>query len=360
MTPRERHSLPLWLVLASIVAVVAVARAMAPATAENEEDGPRLPFAEDTPPGTGARPIEVTEDGPDHRLVRHAGGVTRVHARPRRICALTAADELLAIGITPVGHSINDGNFPDYLAQALARVPWVPTVYGVHLPNMEAVIATRPDLIITRTLSLATYHQLSQIAPTVVLTHHLEHYRQRVLDVGAITGRRREAEARVIGYNAKVAAARAALDPVLRGGSIAMMRVRPGVYRLHGGDHHIDPVLYDDLAVARPRLIQDRRWGSSTSPEAILHLDADWIIVATDVEIGSLGAVADLLGHPVWRRLPATRAGRVSLLSHYRHWADSGILGRARSIDDVLRAVAPEALASVNAEAEAAYRGALD
>lgn len=307
-------------------------------------------------PGSGPRPVDVLEDGADGRLVRHAAGVTRVPTHPERICALAAADELLSIGVEPIAHAINDGNFPDYLRDRLADVPWIPNVYGAHLPDLEAIVRVRPDLIITRTQSRKTYAQLSRIAPTVVLFDHMEHYRQRVLDVGAIIGRRAAAEARVAWYDAKVAAARAALHRAAPGQSVAVMRVRPKHYRLHGGDHNVDPVLYDDLGMARPRLVRDRGWSSTTSPEALLGLDADHIIISADLAPGSERTYAELFAHPIWARVPAVRAGRVLRISRYRHWSDSGILGKARAIDDVLRAIAPHALETVDATADAALR----
>lgn len=345
-----------WQTLALVVAAAALLVVAAKASRAFEQ----VRVERAPAPGSWDRPVEVIEEGDGYRFVRHAAGTTRVPSHPERICALAAADELLALGVTPVAHSINDGNFPDYLADALADVPWIPNVYGAHLPNMEAVIATRPDLIITRTLSRQTYRQLTQIAPTVVVLDHLEFYRQRVLDVGAIIGRPREAAARVAWYDAKVAAARAAIHPVLAGGSIAMLHARPTAWRLHGGDHHTDPLLYDDLGVAKPRLVAHRRWSSTASPEGLLHLDADWILTAIDVDIGSARRLADLVEHPIWARLPAVRAGRVHAISKYRHWSDAGILGRARAIDDVVRAVAPAALEAVAAAADAAWRRALD
>jgi hypothetical protein len=120
-------------------------------------------------PGAGPRPVEILEEGVDYRIVRHASGVTRIPASPRRICALASADELLSIGVIPAAHSIKDGNFPDYLEEALKDVPWIPNVYGDAMPNLEAIIAVRPDLIITRAPDRQTYLQLSKIAPVVVL-----------------------------------------------------------------------------------------------------------------------------------------------------------------------------------------------
>jgi iron complex transport system substrate-binding protein len=305
------------------------------------------------PPGAGATPVEIVEERGDYRVIRHAAGVSRVPAHPRRICALSSADELLSLGIKPVAHSIADGNFPDYLAAALADVPWIPNVYGGNLPNMEAIIDVHPDLIITRTPSLQTYRQLSKIAPTVVLMDHLVYYRQRVLDVGTIIGRRAEAERRVDWFNAKVTATRRVLDERLGTKTIAILRVRPMSYRLYGDQNHVSPLLYGDLQVRRPQLVANRNWSATMSPESLLHLDADYMILSADVSAGSQRTLADLLGHPIWQRVPAVRNGHVLIISKYRHWADAGILGRARAIDDVLRVVAPETIDPVNAEADA-------
>jgi iron complex transport system substrate-binding protein len=307
----------------------------------------------DAPPGAGPHPVEVAEEGVDFRVVRHAGGTTRVPSNPTRICALACADELLALGIKPVAHSIADGNFPDYLEKPFADVPWIPNVYGGNLPNMEAIIAIRPDLIITRVTSRQTYQQLSKIAPTVVLLDHLVYYRQRVLDVGTIIGRRKDAETRVQWFNAKVAAARGILDKQLGNRSMAILRVRPMSYRLQGDQNHDSPLLYGDLAIRRPRLVTERNWTATMSPEALLHLDADFMIISCDPVAGSRRTLDDLFGHPIWKQVPAARNNHVLLISKYRHWADSGILGRARGIDDVLQAVAPNSIDYVNAAADA-------
>lgn len=307
-------------------------------------------------PGAGSRPIEVVEEGEGFRVVHHVGGTTRVPAKPERICALTAADELLSINVKPVAHSINDGNFPDYLAEPLADVPWIPCVYGASLPNMEAVVRVRPDLIITRNTNRQTYLQLTRIAPTVILLDHLVHYRQRLLDVGVIVGRRREAEARLAWYNEKVRAANAVLHPIVGSKTMAMMRIRPKSYRLHGDQNHVSPLLYGDLKMNRPDLVRNRTWSSTMSPEQLLKFDTDYLIVSVDGVAEAARTYDELRAHPVWTRVPAVKNGRVLAISKWRHWSDSGILGRARSIDDVLQLVAPHSIESVNAQAEFALR----
>lgn len=306
------------------------------------------------PPGTGGRPVEVVEQGADYRVIRHAAGTTRVPLRPLRVCALSAADEMLAIGLKPVAHSINDGNFPDYLAEPLADVPWIPNVYGAQMPNLEAVVRMQPDLIITRNTNRQTYLQLSRIAPVVVMLDHLTFYRQRLLDVGVVVGREQEAEARLAWYNAKVEAANAILHPIVGEQTMAMMVVRPRVYRLFGDQNHVSPLLYGDLRMHRPDLVKNRTWSSTMSPEQLLHFDADYLLLAVDSATEGARTFEALREHAVWRRVPAIQHEQTLILPKWRHWSDSGILGRARCIDDVLRLVAPQAIASVDAQAEQA------
>lgn len=308
-------------------------------------------------PGGGPHPVEIVEEGDRYRVVRHAGGETRVPAAPKRICALASADELLSIGVMPAAHSIKDGNFPDYLADTLKDAAWIPNVYGDAMPNLEAIIAVHPDLIITRAPDRQTFLQLSKIAPVVVLLGHAHHYRQRVLDVGAIVGRRREAEARVAWYDAKVEAARRVLHARLRGRTFAFFRVNARAFRLSGWDDSGGPVAFGDLQLPRPTLVAENERNVTLSPEQLIDLDADYAVIAVDVHVGSGRNLRELLEHPAWPRLPASRAGHATILSHYRHWADSGILGKSLIIDDVLRAIAPEALASVNAQADRVLRG---
>ncbi|QDU60262.1 putative siderophore-binding lipoprotein YfiY precursor [Planctomycetes bacterium Pan216] len=346
-------------VLAFSAFMLVILQAIGPALAYRS-DAPRdLDEYSDVPPGAGSRPVDVVEDGDDYRLVRHVAGTSRVPAAPRRICALSSADEVLSLGVMPVAHSIADGNFPDYLKEPFRDVPWIPNVFGSNMPNMEAVISVNPDLIITRSPSRQTYEQLSRIAPVVVLLDHLDNYRQRVLDVGAIIGKRKEAEARVAWYNAKVAAARKAIHEKLRGRSVALLRIRPTSYRLYGDQRHVSPVLYRDLGIRRPKLVEDRHWSATVSPEGLLTLDADYMILAADTTTGSQRNMDALLSHPIWQRVPAVKSRQVLVIPKYRHWADAGILGRGRAVDDVVKAVAPRSLEEVNASADSAWRRAL-
>jgi ABC-type Fe3+-hydroxamate transport system substrate-binding protein len=93
------------------------------------------------------------------------------------------------------------------------------------------------------------------------------------------------------------------------------------------------------------------------SPEQLMKFDADYLIVSVDGAADARRTYDELSSHPVWTRVPAVKNGRVLVIAKWRHWSDSGILGRARSIDDVLQLVAPDSVTSVNAQADRAMRG---
>lgn len=307
----------------------------------------------DAPPGAAARPVEIVEEGTGYRVVRHALGTTRAPAAPERICALAFADELLSVGVMPVACSSStyDVTFPDYLAEKLRGVASIRGVYGDAMPNLEAIIRAKPDLILSRAANRQTYVQLSKIAPVVVLLDQVYHYRQRVLDIGLVVGRRREAEARVTWYEAKVRAASKTLRARLEGRTIAFLRFHPRLYYMAGRNNAGGPVLYGDLGLPAPRLLHDRPGGIAISPETLIDVDADHLIVAVNATAGTVRSMRGLLDHQAWDRMPAIKNNRALMLANYRHWAESGILGKSLIIEDVLRAVAPEAVEAVNAEA---------
>src|SRR5690606_17594208 len=103
----------------------------------------------------------------DGQAIEHEMGTTCVAARPQRIVTLeySYADHLARLGITPVGIA-REANIPAYLEPYVGDVPGVGTRAE---PNLEAIVALQPDLIVADLRRHeAIYDQLSAIAPTLV------------------------------------------------------------------------------------------------------------------------------------------------------------------------------------------------
>ncbi|NJN73581.1 MAG: ABC transporter substrate-binding protein, partial [Limnothrix sp. RL_2_0] len=103
------------------------------------------------------------------RLVEHAMGETTVPEEPQRVVILTneGTDMLLALGVTPVGavQSWQGDPYYDYLGDQLDNVP---TVGDELKPNLESIVALKPDLIIgSKVRQQGIYKKLKAIAPTI-------------------------------------------------------------------------------------------------------------------------------------------------------------------------------------------------
>lgn len=100
--------------------------------------------------------------------VKHAQGVTTVAEAPARtvVFDLAALDNLHALGVEAM--AVPDANFTGELAHyADARYAKVGTLFE---PDLEAVRALAPDLIIVGDRSAPSYDALAEIAPTLDLT----------------------------------------------------------------------------------------------------------------------------------------------------------------------------------------------
>ena len=92
----------------------------------------------------------ATADAAFPRTVVHAMGETEIPARPQRIVVLDTGelDSALSLGVTPVGAVTTavSEDFLSYLAEGAAGVERVGTIAE---PNLEAIAALQPDLILS-------------------------------------------------------------------------------------------------------------------------------------------------------------------------------------------------------------------
>lgn len=299
-------------------------------------------------PGTGDRPVEVTRV-PGGRLVTHAAGRTFVADHPRRVASVEFADELLALGVTPIGEVGSWGNtFQPRLRPWLADATYLG---GEDLPRsvrLEAVYAARPDLIIADVALADTAAALARIAPTVVLRKGNNHDLDRLRDLGRVLGREARAEAAVDWYTRKTAAARRVLAAALGDATIGLARVQHRRLKLYGNDWFIGPLLYRELGLHPPALI-DRLVGARVNawlPDELLpELDADHLLLMIPPIRTPEIILAELARDPAWRLVPAARAGHVHPVPT-DPWFGGGVIARALVIDELLRRFAPAALAS--------------
>ncbi|MNI22160.1 putative siderophore-binding lipoprotein YfiY precursor [compost metagenome] len=101
--------------------------------------------------------------------VKHIMGETTVKGNPQRVVILVndAVEASLALGIKPVG-MVKAWGVQPYYDHLKDKLEGVPIVGDENQPNLEAIAALKPDLIIGNKLRQEKiYQQLSSIAPTI-------------------------------------------------------------------------------------------------------------------------------------------------------------------------------------------------
>ncbi len=268
------------------------------------------------------------------RIVQHAMGTTEIRGLPERVVVLDTGelDSALALGVTPVGAVTADpgGRLQTYLAD---RTSGVTVVGTIAQPNLEAVAALRPDLILSsKVRHEALYPQLSKIAPTVFAEKVGVSWRENFELAGAALGRSGQAVQVLADYRRKAA------DTGRRFGNpatvtVSMLRFTAGTVRLYGKGSFIGTVLVD-TGFNRPPSQQADATFVEVSPEQIGQADGDVLLYAAFGDAGRTDQAATL-GGPLWSRIPAVAAGRAHQVSDDLWYLGIGPIAAGKVLDEL-------------------------
>ncbi|MEV5595776.1 iron-siderophore ABC transporter substrate-binding protein [Streptomyces sp. NPDC052496] len=264
------------------------------------------------PATTWARPASGTGT---HR-VRTAQGEVEVPAAPRRVVVLDTAelDSAITLGVRPVGATRSDvaGGFLDYLPKD--KLTGIEDVGRIGAPNLEAVAALKPDLILTsKVRDGKRYEQLKAIAPTVMTETTGYPWKQNFATHAAALGRIPQARRVAAAYEAHAERVTAAL-----GGAAAVQRTTVNVVRfvegadtrIYGCRSYIGTVL-DDVGTGPTSVVQDAPDGmmAEVSAEQITRADADAVFY-TAYGSPEKSKESQVTGGALWKNMKAARNGR--------------------------------------------------
>lgn len=287
-----------------------------------------------------SQPTPASSTGPmstaatETRMVTDASGQeVALPLEPTRVVTLSepTTDNALALGITPVGAVSGRGQsgVAAYLAD---RAGDVPILGSVGTPNLEAVGAAHPDLILVDGTSVKsddtdTLNALKQIAPVFYTAHSGDDWRETFTRTADALGVTDEASTKLADFDAHVVAVSSRLND---GGYLDQTY---SVVRWQGDSAGL--ILKElpagqalsALGMKRPAN-QDRNGEGHSEPvslENIDQIDADWIFFgtlgkssvnnpsaggATGVE-ASEAALAEARASVGFDSLAAVRAGHV-------------------------------------------------
>lgn len=304
---------------------------------------------------TTALALEPIEETDSYRLIRHALGEAKVPLRPQRIVTLepSLSDALIALGFNVVATVTwpPDNGPHAYLRSYLPED--VLEVGTEDQPNLEAVAAADPDLILTWDWYPDPVDELSQIAPTIAVPY--SEYEKRVgitysdeqyltwlvRELAALLGAEDKVEAALQPFRDKVAEARKILETRLEGKTVAFLDVRVDNILISGyGFDGISALIYGDLRVPMDPLVAEREVWADLSLETLPEIQSEIILTFADGDEAT-ERLDSLANNPLWTNLPAVQAGQVIVVpSSLYYRGDDGPLGAVQVIDDLLSRLA--------------------
>ncbi|VVE60437.1 Iron(3+)-hydroxamate-binding protein FhuD [Pandoraea captiosa] len=227
-------------------------------------------------------------------------------------------ESLLALDVTPVGVADPRG-YAQWVRYRADRIEAGASVGTREQPNLEAIAALRPDLIV----AYAYRHErlfdaLSRIAPTVVFNVQPAQGEGDALDrmlaifraIGGMTGRAQAAAQVVADSEARIAVARdLALRDGFRDAPIALLNANAGGGNFWAYDNKdMIGALIGHLGARNALGWLDARQSMVNLSLGDLARHPEWSLIVVD------NGAAPAYQLPVWRALPAVRDARVAFL----------------------------------------------
>jgi len=277
------------------------------------------------------------EAGVFPRTVKHALGETKLDRKPERVVVLDSGelDDVLALGITPVGMATNAGQngVPSYLAD---KAQGIKTVGNVSELNLEAIAALKPDLILGSKLRANDlYAKLTAIAPTVFSIRPGFPWKEDFLLVADAVGEETKATGLLNDYQKRATEVK---GKVTGSPTISLVRFRPGDIRLYGNLSFIGVIL-KDIGLPRPKVQDIKELALEISQENIGQADGDWIFYSS---YGKPDATAEntVVNGKIWKGLSAVKAGKAVRVDDEVWFLGLGPIGAMATLNDLEKLLA--------------------
>ncbi|GLS85957.1 iron-hydroxamate ABC transporter substrate-binding protein [Cypionkella aquatica] len=251
---------------------------------------------------------------------------------PQKIAALdwSVTEALLDLGLTPAGVAE-----PAAYADWVVNPPLPPGAVDLGLraePNLEALAALHPDVIITADIDPALVPVLEQIAPVVVFQafdanqDNAAAAQQIFLSLGTLTGTRALAEQ-------KLAAQEATLDAIAKrlaehfGAAlpkVTSIRLNDATSAYVNGSNSMPEYVLKRLGFSNELPQPNSRWGITLVKAQDLAAAKTGIVLTIGPDMGGVG----LRQTPIWAFLPFVKAGRLADVAPV--WSYGGALSITR------------------------------
>ncbi|GHE11444.1 ABC transporter substrate-binding protein [Klenkia taihuensis] len=286
--------------------------------------------------GTDA-PAPAAQEGPGTREVVHALGTTTITGTPERVVVLDSGelDAVTALGVVPVG-AVETGGLLDELAATHGFDAGDVTVVGsIAEPDLEAVAALQPDLILTNAVRHEALHQqLSALAPTVQAAELGAVWQENFLLDAEALGMTERAEEILADYERRVGEIGAAWgDPAAT--EVAVLRFMGGdEIRAYARGSFVGSVL-EDVGFTWPAALDTTENRVELTAESLDLVTSDVVFWSPGFGDGGAGESVSLMSGELWTSLPPVQAGADHEVDDSRWFLGLGPTGAGLVLDDL-------------------------
>jgi iron complex transport system substrate-binding protein len=225
--------------------------------------------------------------------------------------SLESMEDALVLGVNPVGAISVGGKFPDMFSEIVGNSV---SSGEKTQPNYETILQLKPDVILgTTKFQAEVTEQLSKIATYIPVSHLSDDWDANLLLLGELAGKESEAEAAIEAYYKDLELTKATFESSLQDKEVVVVRIRKGNLFIYSEDVFFNPMLYLDLELKVPEVVQAAASQENISLEAFSQVNPDYIFLqfAEDENPDNLNALEELQNNPIWQSMEAVKEDRV-------------------------------------------------
>jgi iron complex transport system substrate-binding protein len=272
------------------------------------------------------------------RTIKHAMGTTTLNVVPKRVVVLFngMVDISLTLGVKPVGAVESWVQTPwyHYLRADMSGV----TSLGSELqPNMEAIVALKPDLIIgVKPRHEKIYDQLSKIAPTIYAAE-LFNWKDNLAMAAKATNKEVKADAFMADWNKRVADFKSKIGSRANTEVSIIRFQKDNTARIYVSG--FAGLILEELGLKRPKAqqVEGKVVVDLESQEQIPMMDGDIIfdISSSYGDGAEFKAQEQWQANPLWKNLKAVKNGKYYKVNDITWNMSGGATAAKMMLDDL-------------------------
>ncbi|WP_241211436.1 ABC transporter substrate-binding protein [Amphibacillus jilinensis] len=227
--------------------------------------------------------------------------------------SMEAMEDALLLGIEPTGAITVGGEFPDLYQSITTNAE---AIGEKQQPNVETILQLDPDLI----LSTAKFPEdvatdLDKVTTTIPVSHIASNWQENLKLLAEITGKTSEADSILENYDQDLENVKANIVDKLNEEVIVMVRIRNGNIMIYPEDVYFNDLLYGDLGLEAPEVVQAAEAQEVISLEMFSDLNPDYLFVQMEESENQdqPDVIEELENNPIWQSIEAVKNDRVYL-----------------------------------------------